>query len=273
MGKTPERRDIVVYGHYTHDVIISGSHEEHRLGGPPAYISELLDALGADYEVVSKVGRDFKYHDRVYREPKVSSKPTTCFINIYSGAERLQKNPSVCEHIFPKDVIPAKVAIVTGVIGEVLPETIHEIRSQSELVIVDVQSLIRRRNSDGSITEVPLEKTAYVDAVREADFITSNEKEFACIDRKKLGPVVILTQGKHGCTIMEKDKSTVVPTTPINEGDPTGCGDMFVGGFAYALLKELGLKECAAAANRCGALALRGIGVPNIKEEWISEVF
>jgi len=264
--------DIVIYGHYTHDVIIADGKEESMLGGPPAYISELLSALGADYHIVSKVGNDFKYHDQLHRKPKIVPKPTTTFHNIYSGIERTQKSTNVCEPILPEDVIHAKVAIVTGVIGEVLPETLKEIRKHSEKVIVDIQSLIRKTDRENNVYEVPVEETGYMESLKDADFITASEREFKYIDQKKPLSVTILTQGKNGCTVIEKDKSIVVSTSPIDAEDPTGCGDMFIAGFAYALLKGRSLLECAQAANKTGALALKETGIPKIKKEDILEV-
>lgn len=263
--------DIVVYGHYTHDIIILDGKEERRLGGSPAYISEVLNALGIDYRIVSKVGKDFLYHNQLYQKPIISEKSTTVFYNIYSDHNRLQKSPNACEPIYPENVIPAKVAIVTGVIGEVLPETLKEIRKQSEKVIVDIQSLIRKTDNNGHVYEIPVADTAYSEILKYVDFITTSEKEFKYVDHR--GPsVTILTQGRNGCTVIEKDKSTIVSTAPIDVGDSTGCGDMFIAGFAYALLRGHNLLECAQVANKIGALALRETGVPKIKEEWISEV-
>ena len=264
--------DIVVYGHYTHDVIIRGGKKDERLGGSPAYIAEVLNTLGIDYHIVSKVGKDFLYHDQLYTKPIISEKPTTVFHNIYSDHDRLQISPVACESILPEDVVPAKVAIVTGVIAEVLPETLREIRKQSDKVIVDVQSLIRKTDDKGHVYEIPVADTEYSDILKDVDFISTSEKEFKFVDYKRVSPVTILTQGENGCTVIEDDKSTVVSTNPLDGGEATGCGDMFIAGFAYALLKGRSLLECAQTANKTGALALREIGVPKLKKEDISEV-
>lgn len=59
--KAEERSDILVVGHYVHDTLISPAGERHEtLGGPPAYISSILDGFDASYSVISKVGGDFK---------------------------------------------------------------------------------------------------------------------------------------------------------------------------------------------------------------------
>lgn len=263
--------DIVVYGHYTHDIIETTNGRSERLGGSPAFIAEVLQSLGVDYYIVSKVGKDFLYHDKLYEKPMVSDKPTTVFHNIYSDHDRLQISTAACESILPEDVVPAGIAVVTGVIGEVLPETLREIRKQSKTVIVDIQSLIRKTDDRGHVYEIPVADTEYAEMLRGVDFITASEKEFKYVDYKHILPVTILTQGKNGCTVVDSDKSIVVSTEPA-EGESTGCGDMFIAGFAYALLKGRPLLECAKTANRTGALALKDIGVPKLNKEDVLEV-
>lgn len=44
--------------------------------------------------------------------------------------------------------------------------------------------------------------------------------------------------------------------------DPTGAGDLFLGGFAYGILKGYSLEKCAQIANYCGGLAVGSVGVP-----------
>jgi len=268
----PRTHEIVVYGHYTHDVIVRGNRKAERLGGSPAYISEVLKALGVDYHVVSKVGKDFLYHDQLYMEPMIADRPTTVFYNVYSDHDRLQISPNACEPILPEDVMPAKIAVVTGVIGEVLPETLKEIRRQSDKVIVDVQSLIRKTDEKGHVYEIPVADTGYSEVLKDVDFLTTSEREFKYVAYERAVPITVLTQGRNGCTVIEKEKSTMVSTEPIDGGDATGCGDMFIAGFAYALLQGRGVVECAQTANKTGGLALRAVGVPKLKKEDVSDV-
>ncbi len=268
-----KKYDIVVYGNYTHDLLISQGKESERLGGSSAYISELLRVLGTDYHVVAKAGNDFKYHDHVHKKPIVVERPTTFFVNTYMGADRTQQVRAVCDPIMPQDVVDARVAVITGTIGDVRPETIREIRNRSEVLLCDVQSMVRRIDEHGNVYPVKLEESGYMDVMGLIDYVIMSDKETAFADARKLGQKVVITKDKYGCTIVQGDKSNSVSTEPVEPVDPTGAGDMFVGGFAYALLKGRDMVECAKFANKCGALALREVGVPHIQQEWISETF
>jgi len=269
MDKT---HDIVVYGDYTQDTIISKGKSSQTLGGPAAYISELFNAMGIDYKIVAKVGKDFVYLDRMHKEPIISGPSTSSTTLIYSGHDRKQTVDSLSEKIGPEDIVDAEIAIINCSLGEITPEAIAEIRKRSRIMICDIQGIVRRIEKNGNISYSNLEETDYFDYIKSADFITTSEKEFNYIRREEISSVVILTQGKNGCTLMEEKKSMVVSTDALEGVDFTGAGDMFLGGFAYALLKGRSLLECAQTANKTGALALREIGVPKLKEEDVSEV-
>ena len=71
--------DILITGHCTHDIIIRKDKKFFRLGGPPAYISRLVESLNKkarkekenriNYTIVSKVGPDFKYFSQLSQKP------------------------------------------------------------------------------------------------------------------------------------------------------------------------------------------------------------
>lgn len=109
--------DMLVIGHSTHDIIVREHRTFSRLGGPPPYISRLLESLnravGAkakenfpelDYAIVSKVGPDFRYFTQLCQEPLVATKPTTCFVHHYQRSERVMEVENICEAIFPEDI-------------------------------------------------------------------------------------------------------------------------------------------------------------------------
>lgn len=271
--------DILIAGHCTHDIIIREDKDKKffRLGGPSAYISRLLESFNRragkekesrshiNYAIVSKVGPDFKYFSQLSQKPILVEKSTTCFVHHYRSSERIMQVKNICEPIFPKDVhSKSKIGLIAGVIREVLPETIEKLCSLCQVVFCDMQGFIRRVDQSGRIYHVNLTKTEFYDLLPRIDFLRLNRLESQFVRVKQISKkiIVLLTKGKEGCSIFDKGKEFEIPTKPLPEKDPTGAGDLFLGGFACGILRGYPLEKCAQAANYCGGLAVRRIGVP-----------
>ena len=270
--------DILITGHCTHDIIVRKDRQFLRLGGPPSYISRLLESLNeavrnkekeshsqVNYSIVSKVGPDFKYFSELPQKPSLVTKPTTCFVNRYHSSEKIQEVRSICEPIFPQDVqSKSKVGLIAGVIREVLPETIERLSSLCQIIFCDVQGLIRKVDQLGRVYHVDLAKTEFYEVLPTIDFLRLNRLESQFVKVKEISrkTTVLLTKGKEGCKIIKKGKELEVPTRPLPEKDPTGAGDFFMGGFAYGILRGYSLEKCAQIANYCGGLAVGRVGIP-----------
>ncbi|NWG16788.1 MAG: sugar kinase [Chloroflexi bacterium] len=72
--------------------------------------------------------------------------------------------------------------------------------------------------------------------------------------------IVIVTQGKAGCTVYTQDGAQTVPGFPVEEIDPTGAGDCFDAGFLVRWLVGDPPTLAARFANACGALAVTAQG-------------
>lgn len=280
--------DILVIGHSTHDVIVREHGTFSRLGGPPSYISRLLESLnravGAkakenyaelDYAIVSKVGPDFRYFTQLCQEPLVATKPTTCFVHHYQSSERVMEVENICEAIFPEDIkSESRIGLISGVIGEVLPGTLERISSVCKITFCDVQGLIRKVDHQKRVYHVDLANTEFCDVLPKIDFLRLNRLEAQFVKVKEISrkSVVLLTKGKDGCSIIEKGKEFEIPTRPLPQNDPTGAGDFFLGGFAYGILRGYSLERCAQIANYCGGLVVGTVGIPTkirIKESFL----
>ena len=68
--------------------------------------------------------------------------------------------------------------------------------------------------------------------------------------------LIVMTQGKAGCTVFTQSGSDTLASFPVSEIDPTGAGDCFDAGFLVQWLKGNSPKEAARFANACGALAV-----------------
>lgn len=105
-------------------------------------------------------------------------------------------------------------------------------------------------------------------AVERADLIFPSEGEGmmltgapsdreACAQWAAAGKIVVLKQGKRGCSVYAGSESFSVPTfekEPVV--DPTGAGDTFCGAFVTELIRERPLKNCALFANAAATLSV-----------------
>ena len=83
----------------------------------------------------------------------------------------------------------------------------------------------------------------------------------ACESLLAAGPsIVVLKQGKDGCTVFTKDETIPVSGFPVKEIDPTGAGDTFDGTFVVEHLAGASLGDAARVANAAGALKVQSFG-------------
>jgi len=273
--KAEKRTDILVVGHYVHDTLISPAGERHEtLGGPPAYISAILDGSGASYSVISKVGGDFKYSRELRHAPiALSESFTTAFVNDYSHGKRKQYVDALCVPIFPDDVTgSATVGLACGVFNEILPETLLRLRKKCDVLVADIQGFVRVRHEDNSVGVLDIEDTPYAGVLENLDFlkISTDEARFVNIDSLRKRTQIVLTKGEQGCHLYDGDRGYSVPGNSVFAKDETGAGDCFIAGFALGLSKGLDAVQAARLGNRCGALAVRDVGIPRVSKEEIT---
>ncbi len=267
--KAEERTDILVVGHYVHDTLISPAGKRHEtLGGPPAYISAILDGSDASYSVISKVGGDFKYAQEVRHAPiALSESFTTAFVNDYSHGKRTQRVDALCDPILPDDLSgSATVGLACGVFNEILPETLLRLREKCEVLVADIQGFLRIRNEDNSVGYLDIEDTPYASVVEQVDFlkVSDDEARFVNIDSLRKRTQIVLTQGEQGCAVCDGEESFSLSGNTVPVMDETGAGDCFIAGFALGLSKGLDVVHAARLGNRCGAQAVRHVGLPRV---------
>lgn len=84
--------------------------------------------------------------------------------------------------------------------------------------------------------------------------------EIACKNLADQGKIVVLKEGKRGCTVYTKNETIHADAFHIEEIDPTGCGDSFCAGFLSGLIQGKSLREAAVIGNAAGALQAGAIG-------------
>lgn len=71
---------------------------------------------------------------------------------------------------------------------------------------------------------------------------------------------VVVTLGKDGAYVKEKDTYTMIPAKEVETVDTTGAGDVFCGAFSVYLAEGHSLTESVEFANAAAALAVTRIG-------------
>ena len=98
----------------------------------------------------------------------------------------------------------------------------------------------------------------------EAEMLAGVKGEaLACKKLLEMAPdIVVLKQGKNGCTIFTEEKlgGIKVPGFVADEIDPTGAGDSFGGAFIVGLLAGWDLRRIGRFANAVGALKVNYFG-------------
>jgi 1D-myo-inositol 3-kinase len=261
--------DILVVGNCCHDTLIHRHGQYEALGGSTSYISAALQASGANYRVIGKVGEDFLYADRLLFKPLVvKGAKTTYFVDDMRPDERICTLRAVCDPIRPEDLPRerARIGIACGVATELLPETLAAMREKVDVLICDAQGMLRQADSSGEIFLKKISETGFAKVVGLLDYLKASESEARFIDVPTGRAALVITAGPAGSRLVRDDKSTPVPSVPMKEVDATGAGDSFVAGMSLGLLRGLDPVEAVKQGNRYGAFCTQFVGVPDFSK-------
>ncbi|PMQ02068.1 MAG: ribokinase [Dictyoglomus sp. NZ13-RE01] len=75
---------------------------------------------------------------------------------------------------------------------------------------------------------------------------------------------VVVTLGKEGALVVNKEKSIYVPSFKVDAVDTTGAGDAFNGGLAVALAEGKDLEEAVYFANAVAGLKVKRLGASSM---------
>jgi sugar/nucleoside kinase (ribokinase family) len=81
--------------------------------------------------------------------------------------------------------------------------------------------------------------------------------------RKTLDNVLVVTMGEHGAMALEGDRFYHEPAFAVHAVDTTGAGDVFRGGFIYALVNGQPIDQALRTANAAAAVSCTRLGALN----------
>lgn len=264
----------VLAGPIDHSIFEKGSlpmkHMNLSFGGDALNESVVLSQLGADVELISKVGDD-EAGKRVLdflKEKGVATKINIeegleTGINIVliddSGERRFLTNPeSSLRKLREEDIVTyldeagdivclASMFVSPLLDIKAMERLFQEIKKKSDRILVVDMTTAKRGESIADIACL----LKYVDYIIpneiEAERLTGEKDVYKNAERflEYGASCVVIKCGKNGCLIKTYKQQFEIPAyKDVKVMDTTGAGDSFVAGFIWGLKNKLPLEEC-----------------------------
>jgi sugar/nucleoside kinase (ribokinase family) len=278
--------DIAVVGHFAIDSIILPDRPRPFvvLGGSAAYVSFGARRLDATVCVVSKVGGDFpgaylwwlrQEGIDLSRVVKVEGAQTTRFELKYSSdlssRDLRLKNraPPITVDDLPTS-LRAKTIHVSPIAGEVAYEAAAKLREFADVMSLDPHGLVRNFGENGNVTYSSLPDKRILELV--SVFKSSLVEIKAVTGLSDLGSAikavhdcgvetVIVTLGMEGAVLsVEKTIYNIPAYKSQKVVDPTGAGDVFIGGFLAEYVRGGDSLWCACVGSAAASIVVEALG-------------
>lgn len=287
--------DVAVAGHFAIDTILLPNLAQSIvvLGGSVTYVSLVARRLGATASIVSRVGGDFpESYMRWLQQEGIDlsgvfvaeTEQTTRFELEYCSnfSDRLLKLKVKASALSQTDIpscLHAKAIHLAPIAGEIPFEIVDLLRSRADVLSLDAQGMLRRVDAIGNISLVSLADMQILELVdvckcslEEINILTGKydvNSSIKAIHDCGVGTVIV-TMGAKGALLSIGDIVYEIPTyTPKAVVDPTGAGDVFVGGFLTELVRGRDSFWCACVGSAAASIVVEGFGpaFPGDKEE------
>jgi sugar/nucleoside kinase (ribokinase family) len=278
--------DVLVVGHLSIDRILLPSRTAPFtvLGGAAAYTSIAAKRLDATASVISKVGGNFPeaYLWWLKQEGidlsgvmKNADQPSTSFELNYNKdlSERtltLKAKGAPIELNDLPEYLKAKSVHIAPIANEVSFEVIQRLKQCSNVLSLDPQGLLRSFDEAGKVSEnTSVDKrilsliNIYKSSQAEILALTGQTELKAAIKAVHDFGVgtVIVTLGAKGAVLSVEGAQFNIAACPSQVlVDPTGAGDVFIGGFLTEYLRQKESIWCACVGSAAASLVVEGLG-------------
>jgi 1D-myo-inositol 3-kinase len=259
---------FLAIGHVTRDARPGGD----VLGGAASFSALTAQRLGWEVGVLTAAGPDFEPEKEL---PGVSvfvrrSKATTRFVNTYDeDGTRHQVVTSRADDIdlepLPDQWRSPEALLLGPVAGELSGFSAASL--EADVVGAVAQGWLREIHEGGDVSPRP-----WADAARDllgVHVVFLSDQDVPHADAWSRGlvrhvPMVALTRGWRGLTLLTREGEHEVPSLPRTEVDPTGAGDVFSAAFLVRY-HESSDPLVAAAFGACAAsCAVEGVGTSTL---------
>ncbi len=279
--------DITVVGHLAIDTIRLPSRSSPFvvLGGSSTYVSFVAKRLDGKVAVISKVGEDFpEAYLWLLKEEgidisnvvKLKRGGTTRFDLEYSKdlSRRTLKLENKADPIsmsnLPKS-LRTKAVHIAPIAREVSYEVVEKMKGYADVLSIDPQGLLRRFDrKTGKVTpSSSVDKklfglaNIYKSSLEEIIILTGKSDLNKAINViHDFGvKTVIVTLGAKGAILSVEKTVYNIPSCSFRKlVDPTGAGDVFIGGFLTEYIRQKDSLWCACVGAAAASTVIEGIG-------------
>ena len=289
MDKFNQKKKIAVIGDVMLDEYIFGNitrinpeapvpvlefeRKEYRLGGA-ANVANNIFSLGGHCVLIGRIGKD-KRIKKILEDVNIhydfiedDSLPTIIKTRLMAGTQQLlrldkEKNSPITS----KDVkkIIKKVRNVDIIIvsdyakGMITKELMDELRKLKKIILADPKITKPELFKKVYLIKPNLEETKKALGVN-----VRNEEDVEMAGKflqKQFDANILITRGKEGMSLFEKNKKTLhVPTNTREVFDVCGAGDTVIATIGIALASEHSLEEAIILSNKAAGIAVGKVG-------------
>jgi len=281
-----QNSDVTVVGHFAIDSIRlpSRSGPFVVLGGSVAYVSLVTKRLDGTVSIISKVGGDFPeaYLWWLRQEDidlsgviKLENERTTRFELEYS--KDLSKRTLRLENRAPPinmsdlpNSLRARAVHIAPIAGEISYEVVEHLKGCTEVLSLDPQGLLRSFDDAGNVTySSPVDKrllslmNIYKSSQDEISIVTGRSDLNSAIKAVHDFGVetVLVTLDVKGAVLSVEETLYRIPACDsVKVVDPTGAGDVFMGGFLIEYIHQKDSLWCACVGSAAASLIVEGLG-------------
>ena len=283
---TLESFDVTTVGHLCIDSIILPSRTKPFivLGGATTYTSFVAKRLDASAAVISKVGEDFPEAYLWWLEQEGVD---TCGVvranNEKSTRFQLEYNTDLSERTLtlkgkacpinledlPKN-FHSKAIHVAPIAGEITCDVVERLKGYADVLSLDPQGFLRSFDAEGNVSAASLMDKNILSLIKiykscqsEITQLTGqSELKKAVKDVHDFGvETVIVTMGAKGAHLSVEGAQYDIPACQSEVlVDPTGAGDVFIGGFLAEYIQKKEPLWCACVGSAAASLVVEGLG-------------
>jgi sugar/nucleoside kinase (ribokinase family) len=269
---------LLAVGHVTRDRRGEGD----VLGGSVSYAALAARRLGWESAVLTAAGPDFEPERELPGVPVFlrRSSATTRFVNLYDedGARRqvvTARADAVDLEPLPDDWSDPDALLLGPVVGELGGLGAGALAASAVGAIA--QGYVREIDPDGLVS--PREWVRPEHDLPGVHVLFLSEHDLTHADDRArellaLVPMVALTRGWKGLTLLTREGAHHVPSLPRAEVDPTGAGDVFAAAFLVRYHESGNPLEAAAFAACAASCVVEGVGASTLgdREEVLRRV-
>ena len=255
-----------------------------RLGGTALYTAATAARLGARAAIVTRVGPK----ERAALEERCAlvgvelhalpAEVTTTIAFRYVHGKRVMKLKARARGLALTDVPPDLRSAQAVILGSIAHEIDRSLLGAfgDAASVVTAQGYLREWDADGSIHPRRWDDVAEVTATASAIVLSdedvggdlSEPRRWASLRAQRpLHTPVIVTFAERGSLVLVDGTETMVPAFHADRVvDPTGAGDAFAAGLAFALAEGRPLLECVRFAHAVASFAVEAIGTEGLAD-------